>query len=274
MAADRDVLLRRLKAVGYYRLCAYWHPFKQTDDLFAPNTTFETVWERYTFDRQLRLAVMDAIERVEVAVRASLINVLAMRGGPFAHLNIRNFPSVASDQHARLVEDLRELASRSSEVFVEHFKATYDEFPDLPIWAAAETMSFGNMLTLFRMSGKHVQNPIAADYKLTGKVFLSWLLTLNYVRNLCAHHSRLWNRELALRPILPDLKHDGRWHGPRAVSNRRIFVVLTMLHCLVREIAPQTGWRNRLYAVFDRFPNIPLRAMGIPADWRTHDLWQ
>jgi abortive infection bacteriophage resistance protein len=102
----------------------------------------------------------------------------------------------------------------------------------------------------------------------------SWLKTLNYIRNICAHHARLWNRELAIKPTLPDLKNDPRWYGPRAISPKRIFVVLTLQQQLLRQIAPQSGWRERLFNLFDRFPDIPLRAMGIPADWRTHDLWK
>lgn len=274
MVADREVLLRRLQAVGYYRLCAYWHPFKQADDSFTPGTTFDTVWERYTFDRQLRLAVIDAIERVEVAIRTALVTELALRGGPFVHLDIRNFAGALPDNHRRFVDDLRDGALRSSEVFVEHFKSTYDEFPDLPIWAAAEIMSFGAMFTLFKMSGKYVQNSIARRHGIAGKVLFSWLLTLNYTRNLCAHHSRLWNRELAIKPLIPYPKNDPRWHGATPVPNGRVFAVLTLLHYLLRQIAPQTRWRERLFGVFDRFPGIPLRQMGMPDSWRTHRLWQ
>ena len=121
--------------------------------------------------------------------------------------------------------------------FVEHFKATYDEFPDLPIWAAAETMTFGSMFTLFTMCENRVQKKVAKRYGLGGPVLCSWLKTLNYVRNICAHHARLWTYML------------GR-------------------------IAPRSAWRVRLYSLFDRFPEIPLTSMGIAPDWRDHVLWK
>lgn len=274
LMADRQQLIERLHAVGYYRLCAYWHPFKQADNSFEKGTTLETVWQRYTFDRQLRLMVMDVIERVEVALRTALVQKLALNHGPFAHLDIRAFsPGLAPSEHQRLLDGLRETTQRSSEVFVEHFKLTYDEYPDLPIWAAAEIMTFGNMLTLFRISGKHIQTDLARPLGVSGKVLSSWLFTLNYVRNLCAHHGRLWNRELAIKPMLPNAKHDPRWHTPLAVQNHRIFAVLTILHYLLCRIAPQSGWRDRLTVLFDRYHCIPLLPMGIPADWRKHDLW-
>ncbi len=70
MRGDRATMIDRLAVVNYYRLSGYWHPFRNSgDDTFRPNTTFTNVWQRYAFDRRLRLLVIDAIERIEVAVR-------------------------------------------------------------------------------------------------------------------------------------------------------------------------------------------------------------
>ena len=274
LVAAKPDLIERLRSVSYYRLCAYWFPFKRPDNSFEPGTTFDAVWRRYTFDRQLRLIVMDAIERVEITIRTSLAYQLTHRYGPFAHLDIKSFPGIAGTEYKRLTDDLHENAQRSREAFVEHFKKTYDEFPDLPLWAAVETMTFGQMLTMFRNCGKHVQRDIASLFKIPGTVLSSWLFTLNYIRNLCAHHSRLWNRELAIKPLIPHARHGARWHTPESVSNDRIFVVLTLLRYLLSQIAHQSQWRERLYSLFDRYAEIPIANMGIPGDWRDHPLWK
>ena len=274
VVSDPNVLMRQLEAVGYYRLCAYWYPFKQADSSFVPGTSFDVVWNRYVFDRQLRLAVMDAIERVEIAIRTALVTDLAMRHGAFAHVDPKNFPSAHPARHARFLEELRSEAQRSRERFVDHFKATYDEFPDLPIWAAVETMTFGSMFTLFAMSEKKVQKNVARKYGIAGPVLYSWLKTLNYVRNICAHHARLWNRELAIRPTVPDVKNGPEWHRPQSIDTNRMFVVLTILRFLLHRVAPQSAWRDRLFAQFDRFPDVPLVSMGMDAGWRQHTLWR
>ena len=272
--ADEVAFMLHLESVGFYRLCAYWHPFKLPDRTFIPGTTFETVWCRYVFDRHLRLAVMDAIERVEVAVRTALVTDLAMRHGPFAHVERAHFTPANPHVHSRFLDELRAEAQRSKEPFVDQFRATYDEFPDLPIWAATETMTFGQMFTLFKMCERRVQGTVARRFGVAGPVLLSWLQTLNYVRNICAHHARLWNRELAIKPVIPDFKNAPDWHGPTAVANNRVFVVLTLLQCLLCEVAPQSAWRDRLFAMFDRFPEVPLGDMGINHGWRQHPLWR
>ena len=59
----------------------------------------------------------------------------------------------------------------------------------------------------------------------------------------------------------------------QAVSNERVFVVLTLLRQLLIHTAPQTQWRERLYTLLDAYPEIPRSAMGAPADWKQHPLW-
>jgi abortive infection bacteriophage resistance protein len=273
LVADKADLAARLTSVSYYRLCAYWYPFKRPDETFESGTTLETVWRRYTFDRQFRLLVMDAIERVEITVRARLAYELTHRFGPFAQTDSRAFPGISAAQHQRLLDDLHDIALHSREAFVEHFKRTYDEFPDLPLWAAVETMTLGQLLTMYRNCGKHVQRDIATLFGVSGNVLLSWIHTLNYVRNLCAHHSRLWNRVLAIKPTIPDIRHHPLWHAPNAISNERVFGALTLLRYLLGFIAPHTHWRDRLFALVDSYAEIPVSAMGAPLGWKQHPLW-
>jgi abortive infection bacteriophage resistance protein len=274
LVADRTRLIRRLRSVGYYRLCGYWHHLRQPDESFRPGSDFDLVWKTYNFDRRLRMVVMEAIERVEVAFRCDVYTELVMRHGPFCHREPRHFPNARPGQHAEMLERVRQEARRSREPFVLHFKNKYDEFPDLPLWAVAQIISFGTVLTLLNMSESDIRPAIAARFGYRDTVFASWLLTLNLVRNICAHHSRLWNRELGLKPLIPNRKHGPDWHGRIAINNNRIFVVLTMLYLLQKQIAPRSQWRERVFALFDSFPSIPLAPMGMPQDWRRHPLWQ
>ncbi len=86
VAATTAEIEARLRDVSYYRLSAYWHTFKRPDESLVPGTTLEQVWRRYVFDRHLRLLVMDAIERVEVAIlRTRMVEQFTVRHGPFGH---------------------------------------------------------------------------------------------------------------------------------------------------------------------------------------------
>src|SRR5262249_4557265 len=103
------------------------------------------------------------------------------------------------------------------------------------------------------------------------KAFLpSWIHSLSYVRNICAHHSRLWNRTLAVKPRLPD---PVPWFPYRIPNNSHVYCVLVIVHSLLRTIAPLDPWTTRVISLCDEFPGVPLRSCGMPDGWRELSPW-
>lgn len=275
MIGDKAVMVSRLKVVNYYRLSGYWFPFRDhPTDSFKPGTTFETVWSRYIFDRRLRLVVMDAVERIEVAVRTMLAYEHAHAfKSPFAYAeDSAALPGLDKEQRARLLDSLTAEMRASKERFAVHFRGKYGADHDwMPIWMATEIMTFGHILTLYRGSIPKIKQSVAAPLGVHDKVLGSWLLALNTIRNICAHHGRLWNRELGIRPMIP--VKDRNWHVPIEVANDRMFGVLTLLKFSLDRVAPQSKWTARLQALLSEFPAIPLTSMGFPSDWKSCPLW-
>lgn len=276
MVADRPILIKRLSEVSYYRLSAYWYPFRiPGSDNFKPGTVFEMVWDHYVFDRQLRLMAMDAIERVEVSAKTRLIQAFVFKHGAFGHLHRVNLPGISEEAHQRFLRKIRGETEHSKEAFVEHYKARYVSERDLPLWMAVEIMDFGSMLTLFRNLDQYTKREIAEYYDLRAGVFESWLVTLNYVRNICAHHSRLWNRVLSVPPLLPKPKSHPEFHVPIAVAPDRVYAVLCLLRYLLIRVAPQSRWRQRLvHLLREKNPELPLRWMGFPEGWEASPIWK
>jgi abortive infection bacteriophage resistance protein len=280
IVSDKSLLISRLKAVNYYRLSAYWYPFKEVEpesgeERFVRGTNFETIWRRYTFDRELRLLVMDAVERVEVSIlRTRMVEQFALLHGPFGYTDIKNFsPRFYLSEHNRLLSELDESVNRSSEEFVGRFRVKYSSEPRLPLWMTVEVMTFGQLFTLFRNLDRPEQQALSRQFGLYPPVLVSWLHTLNFIRNACAHHARLWNRELPIRPQIPEQRNNPEWHTPFQFDNRRMFTVLTMLRYLLGIIDLQNDWQNRLEVLLHSNPEIPLKWMGIPSNWRESPIW-
>ncbi len=139
---------------------------------------------------------------------------------------------------------------------------------------AAEIASFGTSFTFYRYLNLPEQKKLAGQLGLPANVLQSWLFCLNYIRNVCAHHSRLWNRELGIRPLIPDRKNAPEWHSAMTPDNRRTFAVLTLLRWLLRRIAPQSRWPERLRDLLKNYPDIPLNLAGFPATWDTSPIWK
>ena len=153
LIADKEGLMNRLKVVNYYRLTTYLYPFRNPKDnnRYNEGTSLDKVWRYYTFDRQLRLLTMDAVERVEVAVRTKLAYHLSHSMGAFAYTDQMNLPNLSIDNHQKWICELKKEIERSTEQFIVHFNQKYgDVHPMPPLWIAVEIMSFGKTLTMFR----------------------------------------------------------------------------------------------------------------------------
>lgn len=275
MVVERDVLINHLRNVGYYRLGGYWFIWKQDDERFISGTTFSRIWRAYTFDRQLRLAVFDGIERIEIYFRTQLAYSLAGATGPFGYEKPANLSRMRSETYERFISKCSDAFKRSREPFALHFKEKYGDIHDLPpYWMLVSLMDFGMILTLFRGAPVAIRNSVASNVGLSSRVLESWLVTLNTVRNICAHHGRLWNRTIGTKPMIPNRKNDIRWHEPYAVGPDKVFCVLTMLSYLLGKIAPQTQWRHRLSELFNSYSDIDKTRMGFEPGWEKCPFWK
>ncbi len=276
MQGDRETMIRRLQSVNYYRLSGYWYPFRNSDDSFKPGVTFETVWNRYAFDRHLRILVMDAIERIEVAVRTQIAYHHAHTYGAFSYADDPNsLPQLDNQKYQDFIQRVKYEIERSRETFVDHFIKKYGDCHSfLPIWMATEVMTFGSVLSLFRGVDCTIQKTISNFFGVPDVVLDSWLLTLNVIRNVCAHHGRLWNRELGIKPRLPYPRKHPQWSFSDPIPNNRIFVVLTICRYCLSQIAPQSLWPERLITLLDQYPEIPRLNMGFPKNWQDCPIWE
>lgn len=298
---DEAAALACLQRIGYYRLSAYWYPLRQTVqsqvagssqtivqrvDAFRSGSTFEQVLALYVFDKRLRLLVLDAIERIEVALRVDVSYRLGAKD-PFAHMMPEflhgNFTKRANPETGRTtyknwLGKHQQMVERSREDFVRHYQQKYGE--PFPIWVAVELWDFGMLSTFYQCMQVADKDAIAARYGLSdGHLLQSWLRALNFVRNVAAHHSRLWNKNLVDQPKLPRaglMPAFDPWIRQPAVASR-LFAMLCILLHLMRVVSPNSAWPTRLRQLLDGFPAVPglsLADMGFPAGWEGQPLWR
>lgn len=284
LLADKEDLVRRLKCVNYYRITGYLYPFRcclsrrmtrdiypETDaDRFVPGTTLDHFWTRYTFDRRLRLLVFEATERIENAVKAQMAEIYSNAYGPFGLEDPANFPGFSdADRYRRFTEQLEKEYSRSREDFVEHFKSTYGDVHTLPpLWAMIEVMSFGSVVTLYRNSDVAVQQKVAVHFGVKPHVLRSWLLSLNTVRNLCAHHARLYNR--SMHGI--ELKFAKQWIR-LGIPHKKVFGMLCVISALLLHISNDRDWTTATAKLLRSQPELT-RRMGAPVNWELLPQWK
>lgn len=271
-----DVLfaLQCLEHHNYYRLSAYRFPLADPEkpDFFLPGTTFEQLWGLYCFDRQLRLLVMEGVKRLEISARTHWTYNLAHEYGSQAYENSDLFYN--RRRHATALEKLDGELRRSDEVFISHYRDCY-EMNRPPIWVACEVMSFGLLSRFYEnIKSAKVRKQIARTYELFPDTMKSLLLHAVYIRNLCAHHSRLWNRRFTITLALPERQPSELIASLNPAEDRRIYNTLVMLAHVVDIIEPENHWSHRLRALIHAQTFPVTERMGFPADWETRPIWQ
>jgi abortive infection bacteriophage resistance protein len=255
LVADRAQLITRLQSVSYYRLSGYAYPFRipGTDNL-QPGTNFDTIWQRYCFDRRLRVLLLDAIERIEVAVRTRLVYHFAQQHGPFGYLHAQHFPKLEIGTYLEWRLKLHEETNRSKEVFKKAFFTKYTAHTELPLWMVAELMSMGSVLTFLKGVAPQIKQAVGAPEHLPDTLLLSWFTSLNAARNMCAHHARLSNRELGYQPLLPQPNKFPLWHGEHKIPNHRCGILLFICRYWLGLISPSSHWPERVGQLFTEYP--------------------
>ncbi len=245
-----------LSRIHYYRLSAYSLGLRR-NNIFRSGTTFEQIYRIYRFDENLRRLFIAVIEPIEIKLRASISNHLAIKYGNICHKDSSIFSN--QQQHEKFLKmHTNAIDQMIDAAFVKHHVEIYK---DLPIWAAIETWSFGITSKLFGNLLPGDQKAIALCFGIDEFYLAGWFECLCYIRNICAHNGRLYNRIIVKRPKL--FKDDS------AYNSIKIFPVIIMLKRL--NLEKGSNWRSfseNLTALVHKYADdINLAFNGFPDNW-------
>lgn len=271
-----------VRRIGYYRLSGYWRPFQvnrpDKAEAFASDTQFANVLALYWFDKRLRFTLLDALEQIEIALRAQIAYHLGAKD-PMAHQNKRLLNPEATAQHydkwlAAYSRDVQQ----SYEPFIKHERDQHGGA--IPIWVAIELWSFGRLSMFFTMMRGSDRRVVAAQFGVSNhRIMAGWLRAMAIVRNIAAHHSRLWNRAAIGR--LPQKGEFPNEFNPPMLPDRRsydrLYPVLCVIVFLTRQISPNSQWPRSLRSMLEQLHSKTgrsLREMGFPSNWEQSSFWR
>lgn len=264
-----------LKSVGYFRFRGYALPYMQPapagfahgNRQFKPGVSFADIQTLYEFDRALRSLVMEQIDRIEVAIRTTILQELNTAFGPHWYMDFgRQIFKERNDQAKWFADVAREVERSKKHHFIHHYNQKYTVPLLPPSWAIAECLSFGKWSALYQQLN-HSKGAIASSFGLSPPVLESWLHGLNVLRNSCAHHSRTWNRALPFEPkphphYVPHFSAQGKFY-PRAC----------VIRILTNSIDGNRFFADGLRYLLASSPGVNPVVMGFPSNWDTDPLW-
>lgn len=263
--------------ISYYRLKGYWWEMQsdKVNHKFHPNNYFEDIIDLYNFDRHFRLIVFNAIERIEIALRTKLIYHMSLAYGPHWHNETQYFEKYKN--HLGFKSKLtRDLANSSEEFIIKHYDNHVTENPES--WKALEILTLGSLSKLYQNLNHQLPEKakIATEFGLNNQKYLaSWLLSTTYIRNIIAHHGRLWNRVIINKYDWPKSTKDPLLsYTPNQYQRRKIFPLVSAILYMNNRISPGHHIKDELLDLFQQFPNTPLYKMGFPKNWQIEPLWK
>jgi len=292
--ADEQEAEMHLANISYYRLSAYMLPYKKKVggdiiDQFKEGTTWEMIYRLYAFDRKLRLIVFDAIERLEIAIRTQIIYQLSHKYGshwqdnanifhPETTKTLRDGRKVTFDAYGEIQKHIKEqLHNNKAEVFIKHYSSKYDRPENPPSWMSVEVMYFNHLSRICTGLKKRADiNGIASYFALPPQTFCSWLHAINYLRNLCAHHARVWNRDMNIIPEKLLFSKSLDWiSNPDTVQRSKAYYFFCMLNYLLQTANPTSPFKQRLIDLLEEYRDVvSLNAMGFPNNWKDEKIWE
>ncbi|WP_291119012.1 Abi family protein [Flavobacterium sp. UBA6135] len=265
-----------LENISYYRLKGYWWEmqFDKINHIFNADSYFENVIDLYNFDRHLRLIMFDAIERIEVALRTKLIYHLSLSFGPLWYLKFDIFTDGINQMS--IAGHLSNEISRSKEQFiVEHKNNHKNEL--LEAWKCLEVASMGSLSKIYKNLNHQLpeKSTIALQFGFNSHSdFSSFLEATTVIRNVIAHHSRLWNNNITIKYLWPkNLKNAPITYVPDENQRAKLFPLFSLILYTLEKVSPNNSIKNKFLNLLDEYPNTPIHKMGFPLNWKTQPIW-
>lgn len=258
--ADEVYVEKILNDISYFRLVkAYSLTLKAKNDVYKENIIFEHLVELYHFNANFRQLLFSEIEKIEINMRCRISNHFADTYSVLGYKQSDNFANKM--YHDFFIRDINEEIRRNSKApFVRNFRENYLD-GELPIYALVEIFSFG-MLSKFYKNMKNCDKKVVAKTFGVGYSYLeSWIESISYVRNICAHYGRLYNAKLSKTPTLY------KEYATQRIGNNRVFGVLTCMKHLLKGDSHWNIFLDQIQILFDKYEHVDKTTMGFPENW-------
>lgn len=250
-----------LNDISYFRLVkGFGLGLKPKNGCYNGLVSFGQIVDLYKFNANVRQLIFTLVERIEVNLRCRIANYFSVQYGVLGYLNVDNFAD--AEYHREFLDDIwQEIDRNSKSPFVRNFQEHYNG--QIPMYALVELFSFGTLSKFYKNMKNPDKKEVAALYGAGYTYLESWIESVAYLRNLCAHYGRIYNAKIPKRPML--YKQD----VAIGVDNGSFFGVLV---CMARLLPHDIHWRDlldQLELLIEKYPVVDIQRIGFPMDWKS-----
>lgn len=196
--SDEEYAKGFLNRVSYYRLSAYMRFFLSDDkETFRDKIKFKDITNLYNFDSDLKILLLEALETIEIDFKTQITNILSTKYWTgFRFMDEDNFNS--KEEFINIIKHIESEIEKNKEnsMPIKHYYDNYTSPKYPPCRMLMQIMSFWNVCSLYKALSKLDKIVIAKRYWLRFQQIESRMVCLSYLRNICAHSDRVWNRQM------------------------------------------------------------------------------
>lgn len=282
---DKEFAEKIIYCHNYFRLKAYFIPFMNADGTFRPNTNFESIYNLYLADQRIRDFLFPLIAILEVQIRAVIDNeITASTNDPFWHLDPSNF--ISYEEIKKVLDKAGNRFRTGKQEFVKHHLERYYtsksfDFKQIPpFWVISEILTIEQLQTFatkidsnkFSSAGSNKLNNCAIQFGFNSYNALTTnIKCIRDLRNICAHHSRLWNKNLAApNAVIKNLKFK-----PPKDQHNRLYSHLVMLKIMCKKRGIDDGIKDFFTSLISSHQIFQeqYQSMGFPDSWEQDPFW-
>lgn len=263
LVADDERVKKYLLTIGYTRFKSYFKMFCNQQGIFENDFSFDDLLNIYVFDRKLRALFIEALERIELAIRNSIVDIVSVNThDAYFIYNANNFNNGYSGIFAKVRDN----------VWYQTDKKVDINSSKICCWDIVKHLTFGCLSTFYDELKGNIRQDVADSFNLKNKVMSSWLLSLSASRNICAHYSLLWSRIFSIKPM--NLKRDKELIIDFGTASDKLYAQFYVISYFMLQISPTTSWIKRVYDLIDEYCHkthfISYDIMGFPDNARNY----
>lgn len=261
--SERSQALKKLQSIGYYKIKGFAYalikPENKTEgykNVSFDGVKFDEVILRYYQDKNLRMNLMHAIEKIEVSVKVQIAYVLGKKYGAYGYTDFSKWTDrkklnneTRREKESEFCDDLKTKISRSGLYDLSDDNLNEDGMPS--IWLAMDILTFGDIVYILSIMAQKNLNEIANYYNLDSETFVSWMYCLKFIRNLCAHNSNIIDIRLKTRPKILEEWQTVLYKNSKGVYSNRIANVVLIIKHFISKINPKYSWHS-IHNSFDK----------------------
>ena len=280
--SDEENAKRILTTVSYYRLKPFFAAYQpKNDDVFSTGSKLESILDDYYFDREFRILLFDAIERIEVALKTQISYHYSTEEPIFLEAG-NHFSRYWWYEHSEYFKSrkLRDVFLQKVDscrgTNVEKFKDKYFKPIRPPSWMIFENLTMGAISELFEfLKSNEIKNRICDFFGIGEQdVLESWLRSLTYLRNVCAHHNTLINRTFLKYPKYPKYKLENWLTNQRQYSNMQIFFSVSCCLYLLKRVNPTSNFAYKVNKLITKYNKVDMDKLGFHDGWNAEPVWK